>query len=78
MNVADIQHEQSRTKVRTRKITTEQRLARIEVDVQYLQRDISEMKIDVRRLNDKIDALREWVREGGGSRTRVGPYPSLK
>ena len=48
-----------------RKITAEERLARLEVDVKYLQSGISEMKSDIRRLNDKIDAVEDWVRDGG-------------
>jgi len=58
-----------------RKITVEERLARLEVDVKYLQSDISEMKSDIRRLvdkvdakfgalNQKIDAVKDCVRDG--------------
>jgi chromosome segregation ATPase len=35
----------------------EERIARLEVNVEHIQADISEIKTDVRRLNDKIDAV---------------------
>jgi hypothetical protein len=54
-------------KLEPRKITTEERLASLEVTVEYLQSYISEMKGDIRRLNDKVDAVRDWVRDGGRS-----------
>jgi chromosome segregation ATPase len=39
--------------------TVEQRLERLEVHVEHIQSDVSELKVDFRRLNDKIDALDE-------------------
>jgi hypothetical protein len=39
----------------------EERVARLDVNVEHIQSDVSEMKIDVRRLNDKIDGLKESV-----------------
>src|SRR4051812_32264520 len=35
----------------------EDRVARLEVNVEHIQKDVSEMKVDIRRLNDKIDAV---------------------
>jgi uncharacterized coiled-coil protein SlyX len=54
-------------KLEPRKITTEERLASLEVTVEYLQSYISEIKGDIRRLNDKVDAVRDRVRDGGRS-----------
>jgi predicted nucleic acid-binding Zn-ribbon protein len=33
----------------------EERVARLEANVEHIRSDISDMKIDIRRLNDKID-----------------------
>jgi len=35
----------------------EDRVARLEVNVEHIQKDVSEMKVDIRRLNDKIDVV---------------------
>jgi predicted nucleic acid-binding Zn-ribbon protein len=35
----------------------EDRVARLEVNVEHIQKDVSEMKVDIRRLNDKIDGI---------------------
>jgi len=35
----------------------EERVARLEANVEHIRSDISDMKTDVRRLNDKIDAV---------------------
>jgi chromosome segregation ATPase len=35
----------------------EDRIARLEVNVEHIQKDVSETKVDIRRLNDKIDAV---------------------
>jgi predicted nucleic acid-binding Zn-ribbon protein len=35
----------------------EDRVARLEVNVEHIQKDVSEMKTDIRRLNDKIEAV---------------------
>ena len=35
----------------------EERLARLESNVEHIQSDVSEMKVDIRRLNDKIDGV---------------------
>ena len=35
----------------------EERLAKLEVNVEYMRADIADMKIDMRRLNDKIDSV---------------------
>jgi predicted nucleic acid-binding Zn-ribbon protein len=37
-------------------IPVEDRLGKIEAHVEHMRSDISDLKIDVRRLNDKIDA----------------------
>ncbi len=38
-------------------VSVEERLARLESNVEHIQSDISEMKVDIRRLNDKIDGV---------------------
>jgi len=35
----------------------EERVARLEANVEHIQKDVSDMKIDIRRLNDKIDGV---------------------
>jgi chromosome segregation ATPase len=35
----------------------EDRVARLEVNVEHIQKDVSEMKVDIRRLNDKVDVV---------------------
>ncbi len=35
----------------------EERVARLETNVEHIRSDISDMKIDIRRLGDKIDAV---------------------
>src|SRR5882672_9216319 len=35
----------------------EERVARLEVNVEHIQKDVSDMKIDIRRLGEKIDAV---------------------
>jgi predicted nucleic acid-binding Zn-ribbon protein len=35
----------------------EERVARLETNVEHIQKDVSEMKIDIRRLGDKIDGV---------------------
>jgi predicted nucleic acid-binding Zn-ribbon protein len=35
----------------------EERVARLEANVEHIQKDVSDLKIDVRRLNDKIDSV---------------------
>src|SRR4051812_32525134 len=37
----------------------EDRVARLEVNVEHIQKDVSEMKVDIRRLNDKMDGIDE-------------------
>jgi hypothetical protein len=37
--------------------TVEQRLERVEVQLEHVQADVSEMKVEVRRLGDKIDGV---------------------
>jgi len=35
----------------------EDRVARLEVNVEHIQKDVSEIKVDIRRLNDKVDVV---------------------
>jgi chromosome segregation ATPase len=35
----------------------EDRLARLEANVEHIQKDVSEMKVDIRRLNDKVEGV---------------------
>jgi hypothetical protein len=35
----------------------EERIAVLEINVKHIQSDVSDIKVDVRRLNDKIDDL---------------------
>jgi predicted nucleic acid-binding Zn-ribbon protein len=37
----------------------EERFARLEINVEHIQKDVSDMKVDIRRLGDKIDAVDE-------------------
>jgi len=37
----------------------EERVARLEANVEHIRSDISDMKVDLRRLNDKIDGVDE-------------------
>ena len=39
----------------------EERVARLEANVEHIQKDVSDMKIDIRRLNDKIDGVKDSV-----------------
>ncbi len=41
--------------------TVEERLARLEANVEHIQSDVSEIKGDIRRLDDKIDRLDDKV-----------------
>ena len=38
-------------------VLVEERVARLEANVEHIRSDISDIKIDVRRLNDKIDGV---------------------
>jgi uncharacterized coiled-coil protein SlyX len=40
-------------------IPVEERVARIEANVEHIQSDVADTKIDIRRLNDKIDHVDE-------------------
>jgi uncharacterized protein YlxW (UPF0749 family) len=39
----------------------EERIARLEVKVEHIQEDVSELKIDIRRLDAKFDSLKDLV-----------------
>jgi chromosome segregation ATPase len=54
-------------KLDTEEEVVEERLARLEANVEHLQSDVTEIKTDVRRLNDKVDKLDEkWTRKIDG------------
>jgi uncharacterized coiled-coil protein SlyX len=38
-------------------VSVEGRLAKLESSVEHIQSDVSEMRVDIRRLNDRIDAV---------------------
>ena len=38
-------------------IPVEERVARLEANVDHIQKDVAETRIDIRRLNDKIDGV---------------------
>jgi predicted RNase H-like nuclease (RuvC/YqgF family) len=38
-------------------VPVEERLGRLELNVEHIQSDVSEMKVDIRHLNDKIDGV---------------------
>jgi predicted nucleic acid-binding Zn-ribbon protein len=40
-----------------RKTPLEERVARLEANVEHIQKDVSDIKIDIRRLGDKIDSV---------------------
>jgi peptidoglycan hydrolase CwlO-like protein len=44
-------------KFESEEVPVEERLARLEAKVDHIQSDVSEMKVDIRRLNDKIYAV---------------------
>lgn len=39
----------------------EERMARLEAHVEHLQSDLSEVKIDIRRLDVKVDGIKESI-----------------
>ena len=39
----------------------EERVARLEANVEPIQKDVSDMKIDIRRLGDKIGSVKDSV-----------------
>jgi septation ring formation regulator EzrA len=38
-------------------VSVEERLGRLELNVEHIHSDVSEIKVDIRRLNDRIDAV---------------------
>jgi uncharacterized protein YlxW (UPF0749 family) len=42
-------------------VQDQERIARLESDVEHIQTDMSELKADVRKLNEKVDAIKEAV-----------------
>jgi uncharacterized coiled-coil protein SlyX len=61
-------------------VSVEERLARLESNVEHIQSDVSEMKVDIRRLNDKIDSLdqRLCAKIDGGDQKLSDKIDSLK
>jgi len=49
----------------------EARLARLEERTEHIQRDVTEMKVDIRRLDTKIDAVKDSVVALAG---RIGSF----
>jgi uncharacterized coiled-coil protein SlyX len=39
----------------------DERVARLEANVEHIQKDVAETRIDIRRLNDKVDSLKDAV-----------------
>ena len=58
----------------------EERLTRLESNVEHIQSDVSEMKVDIRRLNDKIDGIdqRLCAKIDGGDQKLSDKIDSLK
>ncbi len=48
-------------KLEFEEVMVEERLARLEANVEHIQSDVSEMKGDIRRLNDKVDGVKDSV-----------------
>jgi len=44
-------------KLKFEEVTVEERLPRLESNVENIQTNVAEMKVDIRRLNDKIDGV---------------------
>lgn len=59
--------------------TMDQRIARVEAHVEHIQSDVSELKLDLRRVDDKLDALALSTEKGFASLTRwgIGLYITL-
>ena len=39
----------------------EERVARLEANVEHIQKDVADMKLDIRRLDNKIDSVKDSV-----------------
>jgi hypothetical protein len=48
-------------KLEFEEVTVEERSARLGANVEHIQSDVSEMKGDIRRLNDKVDGVKDSV-----------------
>jgi predicted nucleic acid-binding Zn-ribbon protein len=61
-------------------VPVEERLARLESKVEHIQSDVSEMKVDIRRLNDKIDGVdqRLSAKIDGVDQKLTAKFDSLK
>ena len=42
-------------------VSVEERLARLESNVENIQTNVAEMRVDIRRLNDKFDTLKDSI-----------------
>jgi predicted nucleic acid-binding Zn-ribbon protein len=51
-------------KLKTETVTVENSTIKLESDVEHMKSNISDVRIDVKRLNDKFDALKETVDKG--------------
>lgn len=48
-------------KLKFEEVSVEERLARIESNVENIQTSVAEMRVDIRRLNDKIDGMDQRI-----------------
>jgi uncharacterized coiled-coil protein SlyX len=58
----------------------EERVARLEINVEHIQKDVSDMKIDIRRLGDKMDGVDQKLtaKIDGVDQRLTGKIDSLK
>jgi predicted nucleic acid-binding Zn-ribbon protein len=58
----------------------EERVARIEINVAHIQKDVSDMKVDIRRLGDRIDSVDQKLttKIDGVDQRLTGRIDSLK
>ena len=58
----------------------EERVARLEINVEHIQKDVSDMKVDIRRLGDKIDGVDQKLtaKIDGADQRLTGKIDSLK
>jgi predicted nuclease with TOPRIM domain len=48
-------------KLKFEEVSVEERLARLESSVENIQTNVAEMRVDIRRLNDKFDTLKDAI-----------------
>lgn len=58
----------------------EERVARLEINVEHIQKDVSDMKVDIRRLGDKMDGVDQKLtaKIDGVDQRLTGKIDSLK